>query len=714
MSLTSLPESLATSAAVSDERGSSLRAQTGSLTELDATLEGAGVDAVKTFEIRLREFDLAPPDVVTLTEMVQRLRALEVLSLRCASRLDAIGTAFVDQIHKACRSRGIAFAVHFVLDAEANALAALAAPSTTATPTGLLRVLEASRQLRTSGVTVRWLMPLERSLVYRLEALFSLARDEGVDPVLMPNPGPDPTLVARSDKLNSDDRLFVCDFIACRLLDEEKDQHTPARLAGYRALQDELTGTVVTAAAPARRTSLLCADRYANGQRWTLRFEERLAVDPVFDSLSKAESVLFESTRAGRLLEQTAQVGGVLLEGALALTQWSRAQITTLVQRRHTSAAQPRFGRVLLIGAYGGEHIGDAAILGGVLLRINRRYGTTNATLMSQRPLHTRHLIPMLATPFNVEVEEYEPARIRACLPLVDAVVFAGGPLIDLPKQLVRHLYTVSLARRYGKPFIIEGIGPGPFPRWPSEWTARRLVLMADYISLRTGGVDSPLMRGLKPELGRDPAFDYLETRGAELGLLREQDRRWIERLLNGTHGRLLVGMNLRPIRHLFTVGAPAGKRAEYTHDIEVRFEERLAEGMRQFHQCSPVPPCFVFFPMNAIQFGMSDLRSAYRIQRLLGGNVDFRVWEADASLDGVVALLRRLDIVITMRFHATIFALAQQRRVIGIDYRVGKRDKVGVLLNDLGQSENCRRIDELTSAWLLERLTVLANLHRG
>jgi polysaccharide pyruvyl transferase WcaK-like protein len=48
---------------------------------------------------------------------------------------------------------------------------------------------------------------------------------------------------------------------------------------------------------------------------------------------------------------------------------------------------------------------------------------------------------------------------------------------------------------------------------------------------------------------------------------------------------------------------------------------------------------------------------------------VDLRVWEADASLDGVIALLRRLDMVICMRFHATIFA-CQQRRVIGIDYR--------------------------------------------
>jgi len=118
--------------------------------------------------------------------------------------------------------------------------------------------------------------------------------------------------------------------------------------------------------------------------------------------------------------------------------------------------------------------------------------------------------------------------------------------------------------------------------------------------------------------------------------------------------------------------------------------------------------PCFVFYPMNAIQFGLSDLRSAYRLARCLGDDVDLRVWEGDASLDGVVALLRRLDVVVSMRFHATIFALAQELPVIGIDYRIGKRDKVASLLGDFGRDEDCTRIDQLTADWLCGRLRAL------
>jgi polysaccharide pyruvyl transferase WcaK-like protein len=212
----------------------------------------------------------------------------------------------------------------------------------------------------------------------------------------------------------------------------------------------------------------------------------------------------------------------------------------------------------------------------------------------------------------------------------------------------------------------------------------------------------------LGPEVGRDPAFDYLATRPQELTRLPAVDRRRIDQLLEGTEGRPRVGVNLRPIRHLYTVGAGGKDPVEYTRATEARFEEQFASGLRRFHDEVTPKPCFVFYPMNAIQFGLSDLRSAYRLARRLRDDVDFRVWEGDASLDGVVALLRRLHIVVSMRFHAVIFALAQERPVIGIDYRIGKRDKVASLLGDFDQDENCTRIDELTADWLSSRLRAL------
>jgi polysaccharide pyruvyl transferase WcaK-like protein len=312
----------------------------------------------------------------------------------------------------------------------------------------------------------------------------------------------------------------------------------------------------------------------------------------------------------------------------------------------------------------------------------------------------------MLETPVELTVEKYDQATIAEHLARVDGVVFAGGPLMDLPKQLTKHLYTVSLARRLGKPFVVEGIGVGPFARRESEWVARRLVLMADRVAVRTNDdAEKRLVVDLQPVRGRDPAFDYLETRGEVLTRIAAPDEAWLERLLEGPDEHVTVGLNIRPIRHIFTTVSSGGDQSERTVDVEGRLFHELGAGLRSFQERLGKPLRCVFFPMNAIQFGMSDMRSAYRLGRELGSDIDYRVWEGDASLDGVLELLRRIDIVVAMRFHAVIFALSQARPVVGIDYRVGKRDKVAAVLDDSGFPDDYRRIDEITGDWLVGRL---------
>lgn len=536
-------------------------------------------------------------------------------------------------------------APEFVLDPEADGFAAL-----DGRPNSLTTVLADSRARRDEGAAVRWRVPLHPTLVHRLEGVFSLALDEGIEPILFPAAG--------AGDLSPEDRQFAWDFIHYRLLGEERARLAPDQVEAYEALARELAGP---------------------------------------------EPPIHETPGLADMAE-------VLRDGLRGLLRW------LLAGGAARAAPTERIDSALLIGAYGGEHIGDLAILGGVLRRIRARYATSRVVLMSQRPDHTRHLLAMLELPVELRVEPYEHGRIRACLAEADGLVYAGGPLTDIPKHLVRHLYAASLARRAGKPFVMEGIGVGPFPRAPSEWVGRRIAGLAERIAVRTSEDGrQPQVQALAPEVGRDPAFDYLESRGETLTRLPEVDRRAIAQLLEGSEGRLLVGVNTRPIAAIWTEGTPEGlDREAHTDGIEDRFERELAAGLRRFSESAATRPCFVFYPMNAIQFGKSDLRSAYRIARHLHGEVDFRVWQGDASLDGVVSLLRRLDLAIAMRFHGAIFALSQQKPVIGVDYRPGRRDKVGYLLSDFGQAESCTRIDTLTGGWLADRLQALAAARRG
>lgn len=640
-------------------------------------------------EIRVRDgrFPAGEP-LEGIPRSIERLRSLTLLF----SGAPVAGSVeHIKALDHLARERRFTFSAEFVLDRDADACAALGGA-----PTSLAGILRLSQAMRRAGVRVRWRIPAISALVYRLESLFSLAGDEEIDAVLVR--GTD-----HLADLDDECRRFLSDFIAFRLLHEERPRLSPARVGYYEAMLADLRDRRVDAA---EHEPIAVLEEDEDGE-WLLRpgdgHPPRLVLDP--DPTGATSSSRQPTTAAGDVAE-------VLGEGVSAIGQWLRTAVSGKARPRTGHGHGGILPRVLVIGAYGGDHIGDTAIVGGVLLRMHRRYQTGRAIVMSQRPDHTRRLVAMLDIPVSVSVHEYRQSTAASLLAQVDAVVFAGGPLMDLPKQLVKHLYTVALARRAGKPFIIEGIGAGPFIRRASAWTARLLVLMAEKITVRTAeDARKPLVNGLQLKIGRDPAFDYLETRGAALTRVPDKDRRWLEHLFEETAGRITIGVNLRPLRPDYTVGTPAAERIRHTRAVETRFEERLAEAMRRFHHASAHPPCFLFFPMNSIQFGSSDLRSAYRVKRLVGSAVDLRIWEGDPSIDGIVALLRRVDVAITMRFHATIYALSQQKRVIGVDYRPGRNDKVTALLDDAGQGHNCRRIDEITADWLFERLQALTQL---
>ncbi len=365
-------------------------------------------------------------------------------------------------------------------------------------------------------------------------------------------------------------------------------------------------------------------------------------------------------------------------------------------------------GRALIIGAYGGDHVGDTAILGGVLLHLARTFGTTHAEVLSHRPEHTARLVAGLESPVQVEVHDYTPATIARRVPDAALIMIAGGPMMDLPRVLAKHLGTIHLARAMGIPLYIERVGVGPFKRQLSRWAARRIFTRAEHISLRTSGAGlDPTLDGIPYSVGRDPAFDYLDTRTALGRTTRASDS--AQQLLDGTEGHRLVGINLRPLRHEWAKG---GK--DYSRTVDSEFSARLAEAMLRTARASKRPVTFVFFPMNPIEFGKSDLAAAYRLHRLVGNGLDFRVWEADPDIDDVLLLLRRMDAVIAMRFHAAIFSLSQGIPTFGIDYYPNQGGKVEQLFADLGKPGDAIQIDKFTPDWLVDKLATLDRLQEA
>lgn len=434
----------------------------------------------------------------------------------------------------------------------------------------------------------------------------------------------------------------------------------------------------------------------------------RLAADEGFEVQFEADATLDASERA--FFDDYSQ-------HLIADRAWTRARrrsaemiaaagevadtlVRALAFRRPPAVLTPVIRSVVIIGAYGGDHVGDAAILGGVLQTLHARYGVVQATVMSFRPDHTRRLAAGLATQVAVTVERYTSARVARLLDEVEALVIAGGPLVDLPRVLAKHVGSAYAARSRGRPLLIERVGVGGFRRRASMWAARRIFDTASAISVRSrDALGHPLLADKSATVGRDPAFDYLATR-RELDRLSERERQSIARLLPDARDSLLVGINLRPVRDDWH---PLG--GEHSRAMQTRFIEHFAQALELFAATAPKPVTYVYFPMNAIQFGMSDLSAAYRLHRAVLGKVDLRVWEADPGVDGVLHLLRALDAAVVMRLHAAIFAMSQGLPVFGIDYFAGSDSKVMQLFGDMDRADDVSSMDGFESQWLVERL---------
>ncbi|MEO8454013.1 MAG: polysaccharide pyruvyl transferase family protein [Sphingomicrobium sp.] len=427
----------------------------------------------------------------------------------------------------------------------------------------------------------------------------------------------------------------------------------------------------------------------------SVRFVARSPLDSraraFFDDYVRYRLPIHPRERLARLAAEWTAAGGEALSAVAGLaTLWGTPV-----------SAPDRLDSVVIIGVYGGDHIGDAAILGGTLLRLHQSYGISRATVMSGRPEHTRRLAEGISTPVRVDVAPYRARTVKRALGRADALVLGGGPLYGSPRILARHLAAAASARRRGLPFIVERIGIGPFRSPLTRWAGRRVLRSASSISMRTSGsARHPMLEGLDAQVGRDPAFDYLADRRT-LDRLPTIDVESVERLLEGAEGSLKVGINLRPTHDDWR------DLSDLSQDtVDPDFMRKLADGLIAFAARSKRPVTYVYFPMNAIQLGMSDLSAAYELRRAVKGAVDLRVWEADASLDGVIHLLRRLDAAVAMRFHAAIFALTQDVPLIGLDFFAGG-GKVTEVLADVRRAEDASTIADFTPEWLVDRLRV-------
>ncbi|GAB2572252.1 hypothetical protein GCM10027168_01240 [Streptomyces capparidis] len=394
--------------------------------------------------------------------------------------------------------------------------------------------------------------------------------------------------------------------------------------------------------------------------------------------------------------------------------------------------------RVLIVGAYVRENVGDAALLRALLSQVERAFpgceaaiagmedprvhpdfdGVPNIGSMRRyvheegvsRPRRAARqallaLVGLLW--FTGPVRWYRPAarvlppEVRAELAAIERAdvlvsLVGAGPYLQGASQpnpgagVVHQLLPLVLGQRLGKPVVLTPQTYGPF-RSPGHWHTRlvartlgraKAVLAREDISL------AELRKlSLPPGVARrsvDLAFTLDPPPRARGG------RSW--RAAHGvTEDEVLVGVTLR--RCL------PGDRQE-------RYEAELAAFVDRVHE---LPGHRVMiFPLATGLDGQDDDRVVSRaVAARCRGDRRPVVVDTGGDYARTIALVSELDYLVGTRFHSVIFALTARIPCVAVEYE----HKTRGIMRNLGLEEWVVRADEVSADGLAE---LLARLEKG
>ena len=345
--------------------------------------------------------------------------------------------------------------------------------------------------------------------------------------------------------------------------------------------------------------------------------------------------------------------------------------LLTISITKTNAASTGNVKSVSIIGMYGGGHVGDAAILGGVITRLLNRYPQINSvTIYSIRKDRTECWVDnmkRLPDKLSIHVVSDEKA-FSVALKDSQLLVWAGGPLMEIPVLITRHLKFVKIARHHGARFEMEGIGYGPFNSMYGRFIANKIVKNAAVITARSSLGGNCIEGNVISSPMYDPAFDYLRLLDHQELLLSADKQREIGKLIGD---QPFMALNLRPLWN------------RYGSDNTFNYDAFLNQIVCIVNELGKRNIKTVFFPMNADQFGFSDLEIGYDIEEK-AHNVDYyKIWETEPSIEELVYLLRKAKYTLCMRYHAVIFSQSQNLKTIGIDYSLSGKGKVSTLLDE-------------------------------
>ena len=316
---------------------------------------------------------------------------------------------------------------------------------------------------------------------------------------------------------------------------------------------------------------------------------------------------------------------------------------------------------VLIAGYYGFGNTGDEAILAAILNGLHAHSPSARAVVISGDPADTQRRHGVEAIPWRDVVAISRAVRDG------DLVLVGGGGLfqdhwgVDPGSLLTPDHYGISfyagpavLAALEGKPLALVGLGIGPLASPEARRMVRGVCEASSLLSVRDAASrDLLVASGLEAKritVSADPAFALAPARRSAADLLREAG---VE--AGGSPPSPIVAVALRP----WTLGADPD-----------RWEAEVAGALDRLIEKTGGSLLFVPFQKSP-RADEDDAGVAARVRGRLGPTAAARAVEIPDPLSPseTRGLLASCDLVLAMRLHAAVFAVAGAVPLVGIGY---------------------------------------------
>lgn len=336
--------------------------------------------------------------------------------------------------------------------------------------------------------------------------------------------------------------------------------------------------------------------------------------------------------------------------------------------------------QVFIVGWYGTETVGDKAILGGIVMDLEKRYGSFSLVIGSLYPFVTKRTVQELGLNAQV-VPVYGPELIRYSKDS-DIIIMGGGPLMDL-EELSIPLHAFRIGKLYKRTTIVYGCGLGPLTEDRYKNAVKEILNLSSDILLRDNKSIELARAWINKDINishlGDPAKIYL-NKYKNTSIEVKSDRKVIRCFLR---------------EWTYEYSKDIGWK-EFL-DLKKKFEEALAAYiLKKAEELKVIE--VVFEHMNNFVIGNDDRDfSRYFIDTYMqGASVKVNYNKYLSTVDSIVCAMKNSEYNICMRFHSVLFAHSLNTPFTAIDYTKG--GKIFNYLKDNQAEEYLMSISELVN----------------